>query len=94
MVDRSSKRSYNKHIATKKANDMTVTVRDLIWALKELPPDATVILQGSSETFDGYSHPFIELDSDGEVVIREADEPEYDGQPSEYDEWMSFDPDC
>jgi hypothetical protein len=55
---------------------MTVTVRDLIWALKELPPDAPVILQGSSETFDGYSHPMIELDSDGEVVIREADEDE------------------
>ena len=55
---------------------MTVTVRDLIWALKELPPDAPVILMGSSETFDGYSHPFIELDSDGEVVIREADEDE------------------
>jgi hypothetical protein len=57
---------------------MTVTVRDLIWALKELPPDAPVILQGSYETFDGYSHPFIELDSDGEVVIREADEDEAD----------------
>jgi len=55
---------------------MTVTVRDLIWALKELPPDAHVILRGSNETFDGYSHPFIELDSDGEVVIREADEDE------------------
>ena len=55
---------------------MTVTVRDLIWALKELPPDAPVILQGSNETFDGYSHPFIDVDSDGEVVIREADEDE------------------
>ena len=55
---------------------MTVTVRDLIWALKELPQDATVILRGSNETFDGYSHPFIEVDSDGEVVIREADEDE------------------
>ena len=58
---------------------MTVTVRDLIWALKELPPDAPVILQGSNETFDGYSHPFVELDSDGEVVIREADEDEAEG---------------
>jgi hypothetical protein len=55
---------------------MTVTVRDLIWALKELPPDATVTLMGSYETFDGYSHPFIDVDSDGEVVIREADEDE------------------
>jgi len=55
---------------------MTVTVRDLIWALKELPPDAHVILRGSNETFDGYSHPFIDVDSDGEVVIREADEDE------------------
>ena len=55
---------------------MTVTVRDLIWALKELPPDAHVILRGCNETFDGYSHPFIDVDSDGEVVIREADEDE------------------
>ena len=55
---------------------MTVTVRDLIWALKELPPDAHVILRGSNETFDGYSHPFIDVDTDGEVVIREADEAE------------------
>ena len=55
---------------------MTVTVRELSWALKELPPDARVILRGSHETFDGYSHPFIEVDSDGEVVIREADEDE------------------
>jgi hypothetical protein len=50
----------------------------MIWALKELPPDAHVILRGSSETFDGYSHPFIEVDADGEVVIREADEDEAD----------------
>ena len=55
---------------------MTVTVRDLIWALKELPADAPVILRGSNETFDGYSHPFIDVDTDGEVVIREADEDE------------------
>jgi len=72
------------------------TVRDLIEALNKMPPDAHVILRGSYETYDGYSHPFVELDSDGEVVIREGDEPEYedDGQPTEYEEWMSFDPDC
>jgi hypothetical protein len=29
-----------------------------------------------------------------EGFISEAEEPEYDGQPSEYDEWMDFDPDC
>lgn len=83
---------------------MTTTVRDLIKALEQMPQDAYVILQGSSETYDGYSHPFVELDIDGEVVIREADEPEDefpramdyedDGQPTEYEEWMSFDPDC
>lgn len=53
-----------------------ITVAEMIEALSKLPPDAPVILRGSSETFDGYSHPFIELDSDGEVVIREADEDE------------------
>lgn len=24
----------------------------------------------------------------------DCDEPEYDGQPDEYTEWMDFDPDC
>jgi len=70
------------------------TVKDLIDALSKMPPDATVTLMGSYETYDGYSHPAVELDADGEVVIREADEPEDDGQPSEHNEWMSFDPDC
>jgi len=51
-----------------------MTVLELIAALSKMPADAPVILQGSYETFDGYSHPFVELDADGEVVIREADE--------------------
>jgi hypothetical protein len=73
------------------------TVADLMAALSKMPPDATVTLMGSYETYDGYSHPEVTLDSDGEVVISEAMDPEYDeddGQPSEHDEWMSFDPDC
>jgi len=73
---------------------MTTTVRDLIRALEQMPQDAHVILRGSYETYDGYSHPMVEIDSDGEVVICEADEPEYDGQPTEQEEWHSFDPDC
>jgi hypothetical protein len=52
------------------------TVADLIKQLQAMPQNASVILQGSYETYDGYSHPFVSLDSDGEVVIREADEPE------------------
>jgi hypothetical protein len=73
---------------------MTMTVKDLIEALNKMPPDARVVLMGSYETYDGYSHPSVELDADGEVVICEAAEPEYDGQPSEMEEWHSFDPDC
>jgi len=73
---------------------MTTTVRDLIRALEQMPQDAHVILRGSYETYDGYSHPMVEIDSDGEVVICEAPEPEYDGQPTEMEEWHSFDPDC
>ena len=53
-----------------------MTVTELIAALSKMPADASVVLMGSSETFDGYSHPFVELDSDGEVVIREAGEDE------------------
>lgn len=91
---------------TETKEQIMTTVKDLIDALSKMPPDATVTLRGSYETYDGYSHPFVELDSDGEVVIREADEPdvadewpramdyENDGQPTEHDEWMSFDPDC
>ena len=53
------------------------TVADLISQLQAMPPTAGVILRASSETWDGYSHPFVELDAAGEVVIREADEPEW-----------------
>jgi hypothetical protein len=53
-----------------------MTVTELIAALSKMPADASVVLMGSYETFDGYSHPFVELDSDGEVVIREAGEDE------------------
>ena len=52
------------------------TVKDLIAILQAMPQDASVCLQGSYETFDGYSHPYVELDADGEVIIREADEDE------------------
>ena len=41
------------------------TVADLISQLQAMPPTAGVILQASSETWDGYSHPFVELDADG-----------------------------
>ena len=51
-----------------------MTVSELIAALSKMPADASVVLMGSYETFDGYSHPFVELDADGDVVIREADE--------------------
>jgi hypothetical protein len=52
------------------------TVANLIKQLQAMPQDASVILMGSYETYDGYSHPFVSLDSDGEVVIREASEDE------------------
>ena len=52
------------------------TVANLIKQLQAMPQDASVILRGSYETYDGYSHPFVSLDSDGSVIIREEDEPE------------------
>lgn len=54
------------------------TVADLITALSKMPPTATVTLRGSDETYDGYSHPEVTVDSDGEVVIREAMDPAYE----------------
>lgn len=59
------------------------TVKDLIAVLQKMPQDASVILQGSYETFDGYSHPFVELDADGEVIIREACEDEVASIPDD-----------
>ena len=75
---------------------MTMTVKEMMDALSKRPADARVVLMGSYETYDGYSHPAVELDADGEVVISEAMDPAYedDGQPSEMEEWHSFDPDC
>jgi hypothetical protein len=52
------------------------SVANLIKQLQAMPQDASVILRGSYETYDGYSHPFVSLDSHGNVVVREADEPE------------------
>ena len=59
------------------------TVKDLIKQLQAMPQDASVILRGSYETFDGYSHPFVELDADGEVIIREACEDEVASIPGD-----------
>ena len=52
------------------------SVANLIEQLQAMPQDASVILRGSYETYDGFSHPFVSLDSDGSVIIREEDEPE------------------
>jgi polysaccharide pyruvyl transferase WcaK-like protein len=65
---------YNRGINRNKGNEMTV--KDLIAMLQAMPQDASVCLMGSYETFDGYSHPYVELDADGEVIIREAGEDE------------------
>ena len=52
------------------------SVANLIKQLQAMPQDASVISRGSYETYDGYSHPFVSLDSDGSVIIWEEDEPE------------------
>jgi hypothetical protein len=63
---------------TKKERDMTnrVTVAELMAALSNMPPDATVTVRGSYETYDGFSHPEVVMEADGEVVVREAAEPD------------------
>jgi len=55
---------------------MRVTVAEMMAALSKMPPEATVVLRGSDETYDGFSHPQVTMDADGEVVVSEADEPE------------------
>ena len=78
LVDRLSKMCYNNDIL-EKGNDMT-TVKDLIARLQEMPQDSPVILCGSYETYDGFSHPRVTLDTSriaqGEVIISEACEDE------------------
>ena len=78
LFDKLSKMCYNNDIL-EKGNDMT-TVKDLIARLQEMPQDSPVILCGSYETYDGFSHPRVNLDTSriaqGEVIISEACEDE------------------
>jgi hypothetical protein len=54
-----------------------VTVADLMRQLSALPQDARVVLHGSMETYDGFSHPWAGMSCvDGTVIICEQDEPE------------------
>ena len=53
-----------------------VTVADLMRQLSALPQDARVVLQGSRETYDGFSHPCVGMGEDGVVIVCEQDEPE------------------
>lgn len=53
-----------------------VTVADLMRQLAQMPQDAFVSVEGSYETYDGFSHPEVVMTARGEVVVREADEPE------------------
>jgi hypothetical protein len=61
-----------------------ITVADMIRQMQAMPQDAFVTIRGSDETYDGYSHPQVTIDADGEVVISEAPEPE-GYEDSEYD---------
>jgi len=75
--------------------DNAVTVADLIRQLSALPQDARVVLHGSNETYDGFSHPGVVLDENGTVHVcehadlREQDEPE--GWEDSYDEEDPYD---
>lgn len=53
-----------------------VTVAEFMRQMAQMPQDAFVSVQGSYETYDGFSHPQVSIDADGEVVISEAPEPE------------------
>jgi len=56
--------------------DNRVTVADLMRQLSAMPQDARVVLYGSYETYDGFSHPWVGMGEDGEVIICEQDEPD------------------
>lgn len=96
LLDVTSKVDYNHHMNNERNKmDNRVTVADLISQLSAMPQDVFVTLRGSYETYDGFSHPWVVLGEDGQVVVREADEPEgWDGQPDEAQEWADFDADC
>jgi hypothetical protein len=63
---------------TNKEKIMTnrVTVAEMMRQMAQMPQDAFVSVQGSYETYDGFSHPEVVMGADGEVVVREAAEPE------------------
>jgi sulfur carrier protein ThiS len=65
-----------------KEQNMTnrVTVAEMMAALSKMPQNAFVTVEGSYETYDGFSHPEVVMDVDGEVVVREA------GEPDDYDD--------
>lgn len=66
-----------------------VTVADLMRQLSALPQDARVVLHGSNETYDGFSHPGVVLDENGTVHVCEQDAPE--GWEDSYDEEEPYD---
>ena len=66
-----------------------VTVADLMRQLSAMPRDARVVLHGSNETYDGFSHPEVVLDENGTVHVCEQDEPE--GWEDSYDEEDPYD---
>ena len=53
-----------------------VTVAEFMRQMAQMPQDAFVSVQGSYETYDGFSHPEVVVGADGEVVISEAAEPD------------------
>ena len=66
-----------------------VTVADLMRQLSAMPQDARVVLYGSNETYDGFSHPCAVIRTDGVVIVCEQDKPE--GWEDSYDEEDPYD---
>jgi hypothetical protein len=78
----------------------TLTVAELIAVLSRMPQDMTVRMGMNMEYEAGVTADMVEVFTthEGEQFVYITDTPsadyEDDGQPTEMEEWHSFDPDC
>lgn len=68
-------------------------LQDCIALLEDVDAKQQAALGASDVTYDNHNR-IQDLIFDFQADIEVLSGNEYDGQPTEYDEWMSFDPDC
>ena len=92
LVDPTSKRRYNTLTLKHKGADMT---REATTKLLSMMDDGLISAEAVAEMALAYmSEDDVADMMRANDILDEEDEDEDDGQPSEAEEWESFDPDC